>query len=72
MPGATSITARVIAARSPGGVSAPARPSTSASAAPARAGSSSTVAPAMITALRRLRIPARNAALVPGRFTSSS
>ena len=66
------MTARAIAARSPGGVSAPARPSTMASAARASAGSSSTVAAAMIIALRWLRIPARNAALVPGRLTSSS
>ena len=33
LPGATSMTARAIAARSPGGVSVPARPSTIASAA---------------------------------------
>ncbi len=66
------MTARVIAARSPGGVSVPARSSTMASAARASAGSSSAVASAMIIALRRLRIPDRNAALVPGRLTSSS
>jgi len=72
LPGATSITARAIAARSPGGVSSPARPSTIASATRASAGSSTAVAPAMIIALRRLRIPARNAALVPGRLISSS
>ena len=66
------MTARAIAARSPGGVSVPARPSTFASAARASCGSSSTVAPAMIIALRRLTIPDRNAALVPGRLTSSS
>ena len=52
LPGATSMTARVIAARSPGGVSVPARPSTIASAARASPGSSTAVADAMIAALR--------------------
>ncbi len=64
------MTARPIAARSAGGVSDPARPSTMASAARASPGSRNAVAAAMIAALSRFTIPARNAALVPGRFTS--
>ena len=70
--GLTSITARRIAARSWAGVSDPARSKTMASAARASAGSSSAVAAAMISALSWLTIPARNAALVPGRQTSSA
>ena len=58
--GATSITARAIAARSPPGVSRPPGPAPPASAARASSSSSSKVAPAMISALtgRSCRRPA--------------
>ena len=72
LSGATSITARAIAARSPPGVSRPARPSTSASAARASAGSSTVAARAMISTLDSRRVPSRNAARVPGSLTSRS
>jgi len=72
LPGATSMTARAIADRSPPGVSDPARPSTSASAARASPGSSTAVAAAMISAFSAVTIPARNAARVPGSLTSRS
>ena len=70
--GATCITARAIADRSPPGVSRPARPSTFSSAARASSGSSSAVAHAMICTLACRSVPARNAALVPGSLTSRS
>ena len=70
--GATSITARTIAARSPPGVSRPARPSTIASARRASAGSSTATARAMISTLDARSVPSRNAARVPGSFTSRS
>ena len=63
------MTARRIAARSWAGVSDPARSSTMASAARASAGSR-TRWPDDDGAFSRLRIPARNAAFVPGRLTS--
>ena len=66
------MTARLIAARSAGGVRDPARSSTMASAARASPGSSSAVAPAMIRALYSVTIPDRNAALVPGSLTSKA
>ena len=68
--GATSITARAIAARSPPGVSRAARSSTSASAARASSGSSRPVALAMIWALDMLMVPSSSATLVPGRWVS--
>ena len=64
--GATSITARAMAARSPPGVSRAARSRTFASAARASAGSSSAVAPVMSSALNRVMVPSRSAAMVPG------
>jgi hypothetical protein len=64
--GATSITARAIAARSAPGVSRPARSSTFASAARASAGSRSWVAWDMTCALYREMTPSRNNAMVPG------
>ena len=70
LPGAASITARAIAARSPPGVSRPARSSTSASAARASASSSRPVAVAISRALPRLTVPSRSAARVPGRWVS--
>ena len=72
LAGATSITARAIAARSPPGVSPPARPSTSSSAARASAGSSTAAARAMISTFDARSVPSRNAALVPGSLTSRS
>ncbi len=70
LPGATSMTARAIAARSPPGVRRPARPSTIASAARASPGSSSAVAAAMICALSSRTIPSRSVARVPGSLAS--
>ena len=67
LSGLTSMTARRIAARSWAGVSDPARSRTRASAARASSGSSKAVAQAMIAAFSWVTIPARNAALVPGR-----
>ena len=64
--GATSITARAIAARSPPGVSRAARSRTLASAAAASSGSSSAVAAAISRALPRLIVPSSSAARVPG------
>ena len=68
----TAITARAIAARSPPGVSDPARPTTMASAARAWPGSHNPVAAAMIPAFSRFTTPDKNAALVPGKPTSRS
>jgi hypothetical protein len=68
--GATCMTARAIAARSPPGVSVPARSRTRASAARASSGVRSRVAAAMIRACFSRRTPDRNAALVPGSLTS--
>ena len=70
--GAASSTARAIAARSPPGVSRPARPSTSASALRASAGSSTAAARAMISTFDARSVPSRNAAFVPGSLTSRS
>ena len=64
------MTAWAIAARSPPGLSRPARPRTRASAARASAGSSIMVARAMISTLAWRSTPVRNASLVPGSFTS--
>ncbi len=65
------MTARPIAARSPGGVSCPARPSTIPSAAAASFSSRNWVALAMAVALDSRIRPSRSAALVPGSRASS-
>ena len=64
--GATSMTARAMAARRLPGVSRPARSSTLASAALASSGSRVEVARTMISALGRVITPSRSAAIVPG------
>ena len=70
--GATSMTARRMAARSPPGVSRPARSSTFFSAARASAASSSAVADTMTSALYREITPSRSAVFVPGSRVSSA
>ena len=60
------MTARAIAARSPGRVSRPARPRTRCSAAAASPGSRTLVARAMMPALAWERIPSLSAAIVAG------